>query len=1049
MSIQLSPGVNVIEKDFTQIVPTVSTSTGAIAGPFKWGPVEQPVLVANESDLLAAYGKPTPDCYRTFFIAKNFLDYSKMMYATRTDSWAGRNAVSIQSGGVSKITIKNAGSKSYTVPPLLSIEAPAIPGGVTAIATASLTGGKIVGAQIVNGGIGYSVGDTIEFSAPEVPVETFDPVTGVLIDSTYDSARATVGGVGEGGVITSIVFVDSNGVQTRGSGYIDPSAITYSVYNSTGTADSGGIGAEFSINVGKSSIRAVTVTKVGSGYTLEQMPTFNITVTPAEEDTDVVLDPSYVDPELEASITVSGVKIKNAAHYDSSFANNQGVYGEFAAKYPGVYGNNIVVSMCDRDNWSTPLGGSFYARKNIEDNEKSPELLTVRRVIEDASEGDTIALDAGKILRTVSGKLIGEIDRVDPDKYVKITFDKDVKTLLPIGTHIRRHAYSKDGSTKFDIEYAERTGTTITITLKRKFVNGVEKLHNFKPGDFIDVYVGSIPGKVGSAPRAGLGNISFTNHAAAMPQSEKITVTAVTADTVTYTIDNPTWKVGGFSRERRDGYIQSTSQGYIDGYVKEYDEKDDEFKISNRSFYVKTAPSFNVSDTSVLRTWDGIEIGNVESAVDVQNIVLNTTQSSSANDVYGEACVAEWKYKSLFGDIAPGTSSYAKAADGINDELHIVVLNEKGTVIEKYQSVSKASDAKDSTGKSIYYKNVINNTSRWLWVLDHPIEVESDSLKADWGKPAAKSDFKLLTLAVTRSLSGGVDGNISSAAHYLTAYSMFSDKTTYDVSLFPLDYMAASTVKSIITDVIEKRRDCIATVSPPLYVGNSMGIAQNIVKYRNDIGSSSYAVMDSGWKYQYDKYNDEFRWIPLSGDVAGLCAYTDAIADTWFSPAGFSRGQIKNVIKLSFNPMLEQRDLLYSNGINPVVTFPAEGTILYGDKTLQTKTSAFDRINVRRLFIVLEKSIALASKYQLFEFNDDFTRAQFRSMVEPYLRDVQGRRGITDFLVKCDSSNNTPLVIDRNEFIADIYIKPARSINFITLNFVATKTGVSFDEIAG
>jgi phage tail sheath protein FI len=226
-----------------------------------------------------------------------------------------------------------------------------------------------------------------------------------------------------------------------------------------------------------------------------------------------------------------------------------------------------------------------------------------------------------------------------------------------------------------------------------------------------------------------------------------------------------------------------------------------------------------------------------------------------------------------------------------------------------------------------------------------------------------------------------------------------------------------------------------------------MSNAQAIVNYRHQTVDSSFAVMDSGWKYQYDKYADKFRWVPLSGDVAGLCAYTDAVADPWFSPGGFNRGQIKNVTKLAFNPTLPMRDLLYNNKINPVVTFPAEGTILYGDRTLMNKASAFDRIPVRRLFIVLEKAVATASKYQLFEFNDEFTRAQFRNLVEPFLRDVQGRRGIVDFLVKCDTSNNTPEVIDRNEFIADIYVKPNRSINFITLNFVATKTGVDFNEI--
>jgi len=221
------------------------------------------------------------------------------------------------------------------------------------------------------------------------------------------------------------------------------------------------------------------------------------------------------------------------------------------------------------------------------------------------------------------------------------------------------------------------------------------------------------------------------------------------------------------------------------------------------------------------------------------------------------------------------------------------------------------------------------------------------------------------------------------------------------------------------------------------------------VDYRNTITSTSYAFLDSNWKYQYDKYNDLYRWVPLNGDIAGLCARTDRDRDPWYSPGGLNRGIVKNVIKLAYNPTQTDRDDLYVKGINPVVTFAGEGTILYGDKTLLSRPSAFDRINVRRLFIVLEKAIARAARSSLFEFNDQFTRAQFVSIVEPFLRDVQGRRGITDFRVVCDETNNTGEVVDRNEFIGDIYIKPARSINFIQLNFVAVRTGVSFDEVVG
>jgi phage tail sheath protein FI len=275
----------------------------------------------------------------------------------------------------------------------------------------------------------------------------------------------------------------------------------------------------------------------------------------------------------------------------------------------------------------------------------------------------------------------------------------------------------------------------------------------------------------------------------------------------------------------------------------------------------------------------------------------------------------------------------------------------------------------------------------------------------------------------------------------------------YDISLVVLGKASAATATYVINNVCETRLDCVAFISPQdvssgdVIIGSDSTASTAITTYRDALPSTSYAVMDSGYKYQYDRYNDKYRYIPLNGDVAGLCARTDYTNDPWFSPGGLNRGQIKNVVKLAFNPNKTLRDTLYKKGVNPVVTFPGEGTVLFGDKTLLAKPSAFDRINVRRLFIVMEKAIATAAKFQLFEFNDGFTRAQFKNLVEPFLRDVQGRRGITDFVVKCDESNNTGEVIDRNEFVADIFVKPNRSINFITLNFVAARSAINFSEI--
>ena len=422
------------------------------------------------------------------------------------------------------------------------------------------------------------------------------------------------------------------------------------------------------------------------------------------------------------------------------------------------------------------------------------------------------------------------------------------------------------------------------------------------------------------------------------------------------------------------------------------------------------------------------------------------------------ATFATWQYRNEF-DSAPGTSAFVQAAGGSNDEVHIIILDEDGAwtgtqnaILEKYSFISKASDAKKSDGSNNYYKNVINSQSRYLWWMDHPVVSTSG---ASWGTPATATNYKTLTTAVSHSLSGAENDLVLTDGQQQSAWDIYRDDGQYDISLLPLGKVSAATATYVINNVAEERLDCVVFVSPQnvtsgdIIIGSGSNATNAIIAYRNALPSTSYAVLDSGFKYQYDRYNDKYRYIPLNGDTAGLCARTDYTNDPWFSPSGLNRGQVKNVVKLAHNPNKTDRDELYKNGINPVVTFPGEGTVLFGDKTLLAKPSAFDRINVRRLFIVLEKAIATAAKYQLFEFNDGFTRAQFKNLVEPFLRDVQGRRGVTEFLVRCDESNNTGEVIDRNEFVADIFIKPNRSINFITLNFVAARSSVNFNEIGG
>ncbi len=468
-----------------------------------------------------------------------------------------------------------------------------------------------------------------------------------------------------------------------------------------------------------------------------------------------------------------------------------------------------------------------------------------------------------------------------------------------------------------------------------------------------------------------------------------------------------------------------------------------------------------ISAGDIVNFGDQYEYRVVSVATNDLNIVrkeepqhFGTSDSSGLHAVptNGAAVRRRWKYYDLF-DKAPGTSPAAAAKGGSNDELHIVVVDEdgaitgtKGDVLETYDAVSKGSDAKTPQGDVNYYPDVIYNKSNYIYWMDH------NSSGTNWGSALSGITFTDVTAVSNVSLSNGSDGTAASTAQKLTAYQKFQDAETVDVSLIMAGDGDATHIDNLIT-IAENRKDAVVFASPErsdvVNVADDNTAKDNVIAFFNGIRSSSYVSFDSGYKYAYDRYNDVYRFVPLNGDVAGLCARTDLIADSWFSPAGLNRGIVRGAIKLAFNPTKTQRDELYRARVNPVATFPGQGTVLFGDKTGLSAPSAFDRINVRRLFITLEKAISTASKFQLFEFNDEFTRANFRNIVEPFLREIQGRRGITDFLVVCDETNNTCEVIDRNEFVAEIFIKPARSINFITLSFVATRTGVSFDEVAG
>jgi len=482
--------------------------------------------------------------------------------------------------------------------------------------------------------------------------------------------------------------------------------------------------------------------------------------------------------------------------------------------------------------------------------------------------------------------------------------------------------------------------------------------------------------------------------------------------------------------------------------------------------------AYNVGDIVHFQEADGQEYEIT--AISTDNLTIKQLDNPNGGGLKTALAAAtnvrrRWRFYDLF-DAAPGTSTYATGKGLIADEMHVVVFDRTGdisgfradtngertnAVLETFPFVSQAASAKTSQGGTNFYPDVIYGQSKLIYWLDHDSSlsnagtdpVAGTTFASTAGKGGVKDD----------NLSGGTDDYAVTVGELALAYDEFADAETVDVNLLMAGTSPASadgvSHATKMIDIVEARKDCVAFISPRradvVNVSSAHTQGSNVVGFFNSLASSSYAVFDSGYKYMYDKFNDTFRFVPLNGDIAGLCANTDNVADPFFSPGGFNRGQIRGAVKLAFNPTKAQRDILYPARINPVTTFPGQGTVLFGDKTALSKPSAFDRINVRRLFILLEKSIATAAKFQLFEFNDEFTQAQFRNLVEPFLRDIQGRRGITDFSVVCDGTNNTGEVIDRNEFVADIFIKPARSINFIQLNFIAVRTGVAFSEVGG
>jgi hypothetical protein len=536
----------------------------------------------------------------------------------------------------------------------------------------------------------------------------------------------------------------------------------------------------------------------------------------------------------------------------------------------------------------------------------------------------------------------------------------------------------------------------------------------------------------------------------------------------------------------------SVLDGYLKGIITQ---------VSGTNIYVKVLSHVSAggTETEVDYQPSGLyafsSSGSVAIHTNGQTVAAGTTTYTGRLDWFDQQTLDLTNNSTIsWNNIAPrpGTSAYAAARNSRFDEVHVVVIDalgevtgNAGTILEKHLALSKASDAEFSVGNPSYWRKYIANNSEYIFGLNSPTGIVTTgyssgfALESDvaWNQEANGITFAAAGSS-TNTLAGGLDyhgqagittaGSLTaSLAELSDGYDLFENTENFKVDFLLMGSAAynindAQALANKLISVAELRKDAVAFISPyrgaalsdtssqtSVTVRSAADITDNVIEFYASVASSTYAVFDSSYKYMYDRFSNTFRYVPLNGDIAGLCARNDINNFAWYSPAGTSRGAILNAVKLAYNPSKTQRDRLYSNRINPIIFSPGAGIILFGDKTGYGKASAFDRINVRRLFIYLENAISQAAKDALFEFNDEITRTNFVNTIEPFLRDVQAKRGIFDYVVICDETNNTAAVIDNNEFVADIYIKPARSINFIGLNFIATKTGVDFEEVIG
>jgi len=983
MPFQVSPGVNVTEIDLTTIVPAVSTTEGALAGVFRWGPIDQRVLVDSETILIDRFARPTNLNPETWFTAASFLSYGNRLYVSRAANTTG---VSPQVDVVIK------GNTSY------------------ADATVYLASGNTENLQS---------NLYVIFSN-----------TGVVTNGANDFITTTSAhGFTNNDIIKYVVSAGNTALTglTNNEHYFVVSA------NSTAF--------KVASTLGGAAIDVTASSTVESGHTFFRQSVKSTLQLLSNTAFSAVVNTATV-------ANLAGQIVKNEDHFTTKSFDDEDV--KFVARFPGEIGNSLKISVCANSTGYSETVNLASNNATLTVNTNSNTGAIVFNTVGNISYSNSTFNASSGVNGTtefITTSAAHSFANGDVVKYIVAAGNTVVSGLANGTTYYVVGANSTalqlaatSGGSALNItagssetghtlsKVTVTTSATANATTKANLVgNAMNVTDKLEVGNtLIGVQYIKIT-NVSSVSTNNVVNLTVSVNTSANDTTLVSLATGTTANLM----------VGDLVLSSSDSEVMNVAANAAITRI-----------VNSTAFVVNT--DITVANGSAT-------LGVTQSFTGTATLTLNfEDQFKLSTDFSSNTSVSRyWEFFDLV-DRSVGLSDYqiGFGNNAVNsDEMHVVVVDEggkftgvPGTILEVYREISRATDAKTVDGATNYWKNVINDQSQYVWAVN-----DISGATSNTAENLTSSTLDVVAYNFNLGRDGADEANIP-LGRLTTAYDKFKSAEDIDISLILTGKSNNFQLGNYLIDnIAEIRKDCVVFISPQKgnVVSNIGNEVDSIISFRDNLRSTSYAVLDSGYKYMYDRYNDVYRWIPLNGDIAGLCVRTDSTNDPWWSPAGFNRGQIKNSIKLAFNPRKSERDSLYKAGVNPVVTFPGQGTVLFGDKTLLAKPSAFDRINVRRLFIVLEKAIATASKFTLFEFNDDFTRSQFKNLVVPYLRDVQGRRGITDFLVVCDGTNNTPEVIDRNEFIGDIYIKPARSINFIQLNFIAVRTGVAFSEVVG